>query len=151
MGAYCIARDKLNEHTMHRVVTQTGLEIEESAPEEWLWLGHRVITGDGTEATQGDLSALFRRRWQAELNLRSLKTVMQIEPLRCKKPHRVRNEIRAHFIAYNLTRQVMCEAAIREDVRPWQISFKATMQTLNEMLPRPWGRPTIPTRFGTFC
>ncbi len=25
-GAYCIARDKLDEQTMHRVVTQTGLD-----------------------------------------------------------------------------------------------------------------------------
>ncbi len=90
---------------------------------------------DPMETTKDDLAALFRRRWQAELNLRSLKTVMQMEHLRCKKPHRVRNEIRAHFIAYNLIRQVMCEAAIRGGVCPWQISFKAAMQTLNEMLP----------------
>ena len=55
--------------------------------------------------------------------------------LRCKEPHRVRNEIRAHMIAPNLVRQLMCEAAMKGKVRPWQISFKNTMQTLNEMLP----------------
>ena len=47
---------------------------------------------DNSEYSKDDLAALFRRRWQAELNLRSLKTVMQMEHLRCKKPHRVRNE-----------------------------------------------------------
>ncbi len=296
-GAYCIARDKLDEHGMHQLMRQTGESIEDSAPDAWRWLGHRVIAGDGTTVTmpdtpenqkeypqlsaqkpgcglplmrmvvlfaistgvvlqmamgqykgkktaevslfrmidevvqkddvfladraysswfdiarlsrrgahivtrkhqmrssdfrtgkrlgkddhiekwpkpdrpdwmskeeyqtypdsiqvrevrvrietpgfrtkevfvvtdlldateysKEDLAILYRRRWEAELNLRSLKTEMQMEHLRCKKPHRVRNEIRAHMIAYNLIRQVMCEAAKKGDVEPWQISFK---------------------------
>jgi putative transposase len=90
---------------------------------------------DDCKYSKDDIAALFRRRWQAELNLRSLKTVMQMDHLRCKKPHRVRNEVRAHMIAYNLIRQVMSEAAIEAGVPPWQISFKATMSTLTDMLP----------------
>lgn len=90
---------------------------------------------DAGEYSKDDIAVLFRRRWQAELNLRSLKTVMQMEHLRCKKPHRVRNEVRAHMIAYNLIRQVMSEAAREAGVQPWQISFKATMSTLTDMLP----------------
>jgi IS4 transposase len=53
---------------------------------------------DATEYSKEDLAVLYRRRWEAELNLRSLKTEMQMEHLRCKKPHRVRNEIRAHLL-----------------------------------------------------
>lgn len=90
---------------------------------------------DDIEYSKQDIAVLFRRRWQAELNLRSLKTVMQMEHLRCKKPLRVRNEIRAHMIAYNLIRQVMSEAAISGGVEPWQISFKGTMSTVTDMLP----------------
>ena len=90
---------------------------------------------DDSKCSKDDIADLFRRRWQAELNLRSLKTVMQMEHLRCKKPHRVRNEVRAHMIAYNLIRQVMSEAAREAGVQPWQISFKATMTTLTDMLP----------------
>jgi len=90
---------------------------------------------DDLEYSKEDLAALFRRRWEAELNLRSLKTVMQMEHLRCKAPHRVRNELRAHLIAYNLIRQVMAEAALEGNVQPWQIGFKGAMQTLNEFLP----------------
>jgi hypothetical protein len=307
-GAYCIARDKLDEQGMHRLVRETGKSIEDSTPDEWLWLGHRVITGDGCTVTMADtvenqaeypqpesqtsgcgwpmmrcvvlfalstgvvldaamgryqgkltsevslfreidaiideedvfladrfysgwfdlarlmmrgahvvvrkhqrrktdfrtgirygkddhavfwdkparpkwmtkeeydsypefitlreirirvsipgfrsreiivvtdllddneyskveLAGLFRRRWQAELNLRSLKTIMQMEHLRCKAPHRVRNEFRAHLLAYNLIRQVMCEAAEHGSAQPWEISFKGTMQTCNEFLP----------------
>jgi Transposase DDE domain len=81
------------------------------------------------------LADLFRQRWQAELHLRSLKSVMQMDHLRCKKPHRVRNELRMHLIAYNLIREVMAETARSEDVQPYQISFKGTMQTVNQFLP----------------
>lgn len=90
---------------------------------------------DDINYTKEDIAVLFRRRWQAELHLRSLKTIMQMEHLRCHKPHRVRNEIRAHMLAYNLIRGVMAEAAIEEDVQPWQISFKATLTTVTDMLP----------------
>lgn len=90
---------------------------------------------DPIEYTIQDLAALYRRRWDVELNLRSLKTEMQMEHLRCKEPHRVRNEIRAHMLAYNLIRQVMCETAIQGNIEPWQISFKHTMQTFNEIFP----------------
>jgi len=90
---------------------------------------------DDNEYSKEEIAALFRRRWQAELNLRSLKTVMQMDHLRCKKPHRVRNEIRAHMLAYNLIRQVMAEAAMEADIQPWQISFKATLTTVTDMLP----------------
>ena len=90
---------------------------------------------DDIDYTKDDIAALFRRRWQAELHLRSLKTIMQMEHLRCHKPHRVRNEIRAHMLAYNLIRGVMAESAAAGDVQPWQISFKSTMTTVSDMLP----------------
>ena len=307
-GGYCIARDQLDEQAMQRLVTHTGAAIERQAPEHWLWLGHRVITADGTTITMADteanqaeypqlqaqaagcgfpimrvvvmfalatgtvlesaagryrgkltaevslfrtidacvgendvflgdrayagwfdmarlmgrgahvvvrkhqlrhsdfrtgvryghddhtiflprparpdwmtveeyesypatlrlrelrvridvpgfrvqelivhtslhdanayrkedIAALYRRRWEAELNLRALKTVMQMDHLRCKLPHRVRNELRTHLIAYNLIRQVMAEAALAGGIQPWRISFKGTLTTVVEMIP----------------
>ena len=307
-GMYCIARNKLDEQALHRLVAKTGQDIEDQAPDQWLWLGHRVVTADGTTITMADtrenqaeypqqrgqaigcgfpimrvvvlfalstgtvletamgkyrgkltaevslfrevdqiigkddvfladraysswfdmarlitrgahvvvrkhqlrksdfrtgirygkddhaihlgkpqrpkwmnqeeydsypefitireikirvdnkgfrtreiivhtsllddidynkddIAALFRRRWQAELNLRSLKTIMQMDHLRCKCPHRVRNELRTHLLAYNLIRQLMCDAAISGKLQPWQISFKGTLSTVVEMLP----------------
>jgi DDE family transposase len=77
-----------------------------------------------------DLAELYRRRWQAELNLRSLKTVLQMDVLRCKTPEMVRKEIWAHLLAYNLIRKVMVQAAEKSKAEPWTISFKATLQTL---------------------
>jgi hypothetical protein len=78
-----------------------------------------------------ELAKLYRRRWQAELNLRSLKTVLQIDILRCKTPSMVRKELWAHFLAYNLIRKVMAQAAEEFTVEPWTISFKATLRTLH--------------------
>jgi hypothetical protein len=82
-----------------------------------------------------EIAKLYRRRWQAELNLRSLKTVMQMDHLRCKTPHRVRNELYMHMVAYNLIRKVMAIAAAEADVEPWTVSFKGTLQTLARLLP----------------
>jgi len=108
-------------------ITNKGFRTREIIVHTSLW--------DDVDYTKEDIAALFRRRWQAELHLRSLKTIMQMEHLRCKKPHRVRNEIRAHMIAYNLIRGVMAEAAIEGDIQPWQISFKSTLTTVSDMLP----------------
>ena len=81
------------------------------------------------------VAELYRRRWQAELHLRSLKVVLQMDHLRCKTPHRVRNEFYMHLLAYNLVRRVMALAAVEAKIPPWQISFKGTLQTLNNFLP----------------
>lgn len=87
-------------------------------------LDHRVYS-------KTDLAKLYRQRWHAELNLRSLKTVLQMDVLRCKTPDMVRKELRVHLLAYNLIRKVMAQAAQEFDVEPWTISFKGTLQTLN--------------------
>jgi hypothetical protein len=82
-----------------------------------------------------EIAELYRRRWQAELHLRSLKVVLQMDHLRCKTPHRIRNEFYMHLLAYNLVRRVMALAALEAKVPPWQISFKGTLQTLSNFLP----------------
>ena len=89
---------------------------------------------DHERFTKGEIAELYRRRWQAELNLRSLKCVLQMDHLRCLKPHRVRNELRMHFLGYNLLRGVMVEAAAKAGLEPWQVSFKGALQTVNEFL-----------------
>jgi hypothetical protein len=82
-----------------------------------------------------EIAQLYRRRWQAELNLRSLKIVLQMDHLRCKTPHRVRNEFYMHLVAYNLVRTVMVMAAAKAGVEPWTVSFKGALQTMNKLLP----------------
>ncbi len=43
-----------------------------------------------------------RARWQNELDLRSIKSTMQMGELRCKTTEMVRKEIWAHVLANNL-------------------------------------------------
>jgi Transposase DDE domain len=73
------------------------------------------------------LGSLFRQRWHAELDLRTLKTDMRMEMLRTKTPEMVRKEIAVHLLGYNLIRGVMAEAARAALAHPRQLSFKGTL------------------------
>jgi hypothetical protein len=85
---------------------------------------------DTEEYSADDLAQLYRVRWSAELDLRSLKIVMGMDMLRSRTPDMVRKEIWAHLLAYNLIRTVMAQAALTH-ARPIRaISFKGTVQTL---------------------
>ena len=81
--------------------------------------------------TKEELAHLYARRWTAELNLRSLKTSLQLEHLRGKTPAMVRKEIWTTMLAYNMIRKLIGEAAYRYDKTPTQISFKGAVQHLN--------------------
>jgi IS4 transposase len=85
---------------------------------------------DPRQATKEDLAALYRERWHAELDLRSIKSAMRMRELRCKTPELVRKEIWAHVLAYNLIRTVMAQAAARHEIPPRSISSTGAMQTL---------------------
>ncbi|AMV30544.1 Transposase DDE domain protein [Pirellula sp. SH-Sr6A] len=89
---------------------------------------------DAEQYTKEDIGKIFRQRWNAELNLRSLKTTMHMEYLRCKTPHRIRNEFYINLVAYNLIRRAIALAAIQADTKPWHVSFKGAIQTLNNFL-----------------
>jgi hypothetical protein len=90
---------------------------------------------DAAQYPSEEIALLYRQRWQAELHLRSLKIVLQMDQLRCKKPERVRNEFWTHLLGYNLIRGVMATAAQQAGKCPWEISFKGTLQTLSQFLP----------------
>lgn len=77
-----------------------------------------------------EIAGLYRLRWDAEINLRSLKTMMHMDVLRCQSPEMVRKEIWAHLLAYNLIRTVIAQAAAKHDTHPRQISFTRAMRTL---------------------
>jgi DDE family transposase len=90
---------------------------------------------DPEQASKEELASLYRARWNNELDLRSLKSTMQMSELRCKTPGLVRKEVWAHILAYNLIRTVMAQAAARHDIPPRSISFTGAMQTLEAFQP----------------
>jgi hypothetical protein len=90
---------------------------------------------DAEEVTKDDLAQLYRARWNAELDLRSLKRTLQMDVLRCKTPELVRKEIWTHILAYNLIRTIIAQAATKHSIEPRSISFKGTVQTLEAFQP----------------
>jgi len=78
---------------------------------------------------------LYRRRWQAELFLRDIKTTMGMDILRCKSPAMIHKELTMHLIAYNLVRLTMLAAADAHATPVERISFKGTLATLREWAP----------------
>jgi hypothetical protein len=91
-----------------------------------------ATTLDWNEYSVDDLAELYRRRWEVELNIRSLKTQMQMEHLRCKRPSTVRKEISCHMIGYNIVRATMAASALTTGVAPHLISFTGAMQAIDE-------------------
>ena len=83
-----------------------------------------------------DLAALYRARWHAELDLRTLKITLGMDVLRCKAPEMVRKEVWAHLLAYNLIRALMAETAGDLGCTPRDLSFKGALQALTEFADR---------------
>jgi hypothetical protein len=90
---------------------------------------------DAHEFTKDDLATIYRARWQAELDLRSLKETMQTRVLRCKTPASFRKELWTHVLAHNLIRTIIAQAASKHGLVPRSISFKGAVQTLEAFRP----------------
>lgn len=78
--------------------------------------------------SKGELDQLYARRWNAELDLRNIKTTLGMDVLRCLTPRMVEKELWVHLLAYNLIRLLMAQAALDAEVHPRQLSFKHAVQ-----------------------
>jgi hypothetical protein len=92
---------------------------------------------DPTLTTREERAERYRLRWQGALDLRSIKSAMQMGDLRGKTPELVRKEVWAHVLASNPVRTVMARAAARHDIPPRSISFTGAMQRLVAVQPLP--------------
>jgi hypothetical protein len=83
-----------------------------------------------------ELATLYRARWHAELDLRSLKVTLGLDVLRCQTPEMVRKEFWMHLLAYNLIRTVMAQAAQDLGCLPRALSFKGALQAVQSFAER---------------
>ena len=83
------------------------------------------------EVSKKEIGDLYLKRWLIEVDFRAIKTVMQMDILRCKSPEMVEKEIAVHLLGYNLIRTVMAETAAQWKISPRDVSFKAAIQLLN--------------------
>jgi hypothetical protein len=97
---------------------------------------HVITTILDESVDGGQIGDLYERRWSGEVDIRSIKSTMKMDILRCKTPEMVEKEIWAHLLAYNLLRTVMAVAASENDVEPRSISFKGAKQTLTAFAPK---------------
>jgi hypothetical protein len=85
---------------------------------------------DAATYPAGALAELYRARWHAELDLRSLKVTLGMDVLRCRTPGLVRTELWMHLLAYNLIRAVMARAATEVGCVPRELSFAGAVQAV---------------------
>jgi hypothetical protein len=124
--------------------TLTVREMKVEVRQKGFRCRHLLVTTtllDNQLYSKEEVAMAFRARWHAELDLRSIKHVMQMDVLRCKSPAMVRKEIWMHLLAYNLIRTLMARAALDAGVCPRDISFKGTLQTMLAFAAAGWSCP----------
>jgi hypothetical protein len=109
---------------------------------------HVITTILDASIDGGQFGDLYERRWEGEVDIRSIKSTMQMDILRCKTPEMVHKEIWTHLLAYNLLRTAMAVAASENGIEPRQVSFKGAKQALTAFAPkieaaRPEGRAAL--------
>ena len=114
--------DELVIRELHIKVQEAGFRVSE--------LVLVTTMQDPKRYRKEELADLFLARWNIELDLRSIKDIMQMAVLSCKTPEMVQKEIWMHALAYNLIRGVIARAAEANDEEPRHISFKGALQTM---------------------
>ncbi len=118
-GSYATIPETLRIREVYVRVEIRGFRVQELV----------VVTTltDGEHYPQAEIARLFRARWHVELDLRSSKVGLHLDDLRCKTPEMIRREILVHWLAYNLIRKVMAQAALSQERLPRQLSFAAAV------------------------
>jgi len=86
------------------------------------------------EVPAWELARLYRDRWSVELNLRSFKTTLKLDVLRCQSVDMTTKELLVGQIAYNLIRLLMVEAAREHECDLHRLSFAGTQQRVRAVL-----------------
>ena len=94
-------------------------------------VGHQVLVTtllDHRRVSKHELSQLYARRWNVELDLCNLKTTTGMDVLRCQTSQMNDKQLWVHLLAYNVIRVLMAQADSNADVDPRNLSFKRTVQ-----------------------
>jgi hypothetical protein len=90
---------------------------------------------DPVETPADQIRSLYRDRWTAELNFRSLKIALGMDILRGHSVDVVTKEIVMHLLAYNLIRLLMWHAARQHGRDLHRLSFTGTLHRLHVAMP----------------
>lgn len=120
--SYAQVPKTLEVREIRRRLAEPGCRVEELT----------VVTTlvDAATYSVDDIAELYYQRWQIELDIRSLKTTLGLDELRCLTPFMVEKELWLQCLAYNLVRKVAAQAALVSEQSPRSISFKGSKQAL---------------------
>lgn len=95
--------------------------------------GRTLVTTllEPTVASARALGALYKMRWNIEVDFRTIKATLEMDVLRCKSQPMVEKEIAVYFLAYNLVRWAMAKAALLANVLPRVLSFTGAKRLLS--------------------
>jgi putative transposase len=79
---------------------------------------------------------LYGKRWNIEVDLRSLKGTLRLEELSCTSREMVAKELEVAILAYNLVRAVIYGIAQQSGLEPRVFSFTQVRNVLQAFLPR---------------
>jgi hypothetical protein len=79
---------------------------------------------------------LYRRRWDIELDIRSLKQTLGMHSLRSQTPEMVEKELLLGIAGYNLVRSVQMMAARQANLEPRRLSFTRVQAVIMTAVPR---------------
>jgi hypothetical protein len=84
-------------------------------------------TGD-KGVSYDEIAELYSFRWHAELDIRCIKTYLNLHDVRCKSPEMVHREFWTSLLAYNLIRVTLAMSATLHDKKPRELSFVSGCQ-----------------------
>jgi hypothetical protein len=85
---------------------------------------------DARRYSLAEIAALYGLRWRGELDLRHIKTVMQMEEFTVQSAALFRKELAVGLLAYNLVCALMTQAALQAGVCPAQLSFSCCLRRI---------------------
>lgn len=135
-----------------------GKALSRSGEEESTWISTRSRAGDERYEVKGKfvwhttqpkgfrpqrmvyfttlaLSAaevieLYKQRWKVELDLRDIKSTLEMHTLKTKTPEMMAKELILGFCAYNLIRHLMIAPAKRLKLSPRELSFSRVLTSV---------------------
>jgi Transposase DDE domain len=85
---------------------------------------------DARAVPSQELGALYKMRWNIEVDFRTIKATLEMDVLRCKSAPMIEKEIAVYLLAYNLVRWAMAKVASLNDIGPRMLSFTGAKRLL---------------------
>ena len=134
---YAALPDTLTIREVRYAVNQPGFRVRE------IDLATTLLDAEAYSAD--DLADLYHQRWHAELDLRSLKTTMKMDMLRCQTPATIERELETHILGYNVVRKA---PTTKQSLPPKPTRTRSRTPAMAEA---PFPSPNNPTLNAAWC